>query len=101
MMAEFAELQDKYNEAVLMQYTSPYPYPDSLPCRGIQTQLDKLFAVEQELNEFKYLWGEMMDRYKKYKIALTEINNVALGHPYAGSTCGDIARAALNELNRS
>ena len=33
MMAEFAELQDKYNEAVLMQCTSPYP--DSHPCRGI------------------------------------------------------------------
>ena len=29
--------------------------------------------------------------------ALTEINNVALGHPYAGCTCGDIARAAITK----
>lgn len=27
--------------------------------------------------------------------ALEQINNVALGHPYAGCTCGEIARAAI------
>lgn len=27
--------------------------------------------------------------------ALEEINRIALGHPYAGSTCGNVARAAI------
>jgi hypothetical protein len=30
--------------------------------------------------------------------ALEEINNVALGQPYAGCTCGEIARAILAKL---
>jgi hypothetical protein len=35
-----------------------------------------------------------------YKAALDKIDMIARGHPYAGNTCGDIARAALNKEPR-
>ena len=40
---------------------------------------------------------EMQKRVDLLKAALEKINNVALGHPYAGCTCGEIARAAIKE----
>ena len=48
---ELAVMMAERDELKMMQCTSPWP--DSPPCRGIQTQLDKITILGQERDQLK------------------------------------------------
>ena len=53
-------------------------------CRSECEEHEQLASVKKERDELV--------------AALEKINNVSLGHPYAGVTCGELARAAIAKL---